>query len=132
MAPYEISATGSGIEQAEVSVVGANDATLRTTSGDSGHCRLSGLRPGVVLLAVRRVGYYPDTARVRVLDSGVTRVDFKLQSSTVLEAQLYVDGHPYSNGNVDDFSPIVVEGIEVFAARPKSRPTFERAMPSAG
>jgi hypothetical protein len=187
------SATGAGIEQAEVSVVGANDVTLRTTSGDSGHYRLSGLRPGVVLLAVRRVGYYPDTARVRVLDSGVTRVDFKLQSSTVLEAQvseadplrgkmgpfnrrrargvgafvtraeiekrqpgsisellrylpgvavtqkmagepqpvhmqrsvnsttqancnvlLYVDGHPYPNGNVDDFSPIVVEGIEVY------------------
>jgi hypothetical protein len=27
---------------------------------------------------------------------------------------LYVDGHPYQNGSVDDFSPIVVEGIEVY------------------
>ncbi|MEP6491960.1 MAG: TonB-dependent receptor [bacterium] len=28
--------------------------------------------------------------------------------------QLYVDGHPYPNGSVDDFSPIAMEGIEVY------------------
>jgi hypothetical protein len=28
--------------------------------------------------------------------------------------QIYVDGHPYQNGNVDDFSPNSVEGIEVY------------------
>lgn len=28
--------------------------------------------------------------------------------------QLYVDGHPYPNGNLDDFSPQTVEGIEVY------------------
>lgn len=28
--------------------------------------------------------------------------------------QIYVDGHPYPNGNVDDFSPMSVEGIEVY------------------
>ena len=27
---------------------------------------------------------------------------------------LYVDGHPYPNGNVDDFSPAGMEGIEVY------------------
>jgi hypothetical protein len=28
--------------------------------------------------------------------------------------QLYVDGHPYPNGNVDDFAPGGMEGIEVY------------------
>ena len=28
--------------------------------------------------------------------------------------QLYVDGNPYPNGNVDDFEPDVLEGIEVY------------------
>jgi carboxypeptidase family protein/TonB-dependent receptor-like protein len=28
--------------------------------------------------------------------------------------QLYVDGHPYPNGNVDDFSPGLIEGVEVY------------------
>jgi TonB-dependent starch-binding outer membrane protein SusC len=28
--------------------------------------------------------------------------------------QIYVDGHPYQNGNVDDFNPNGVEGIEVY------------------
>jgi hypothetical protein len=28
--------------------------------------------------------------------------------------QIYVDGHPYQNGNVDDFSPNGLEGIEVY------------------
>ena len=28
--------------------------------------------------------------------------------------QIYVDGHPYPNGNVDDFAPLSVEGIEVY------------------
>jgi hypothetical protein len=32
----------------------------------------------------------------------------------VCAVQLYVDGHPYPNGNVDDFSPQSVEGVEVY------------------
>jgi hypothetical protein len=28
--------------------------------------------------------------------------------------QIYVDGHPYPHGNVDDFAPLSVEGIEVY------------------
>jgi hypothetical protein len=28
--------------------------------------------------------------------------------------KLYVDGHPYPNGNVDDFDPMSLEGIEVY------------------
>lgn len=28
--------------------------------------------------------------------------------------KLYVDGHPYENGNLDDFSPNAVEGVEVY------------------
>jgi hypothetical protein len=28
--------------------------------------------------------------------------------------QIYVDGHPYPNGNLDDFSPHLIEGVEVY------------------
>lgn len=28
--------------------------------------------------------------------------------------QVYVDGHPYANGNIDDFNPLALEGIEVY------------------
>ena len=30
------------------------------------------------------------------------------------EVQLYVDGHPYPRGNIDDFPPETVEGIEIY------------------
>lgn len=39
-------------------------------------------------------------------------VHSSMQSSCVV--QLYVDGHPYPNGNVDDFSPTLIEGVEVY------------------
>ena len=39
-------------------------------------------------------------------------VNSTMQASCVV--QLYVDGHPYPNGNVDDFSPNSVEGVEVY------------------
>jgi len=39
-------------------------------------------------------------------------VNSTMQAGCVV--QLYVDGHPYPNGNVDDFSPNSVEGIEVY------------------
>lgn len=35
-----------------------------------------------------------------------------MQSTCVV--QIYVDGHPYPNGNVDDFEPMSIEGIEVY------------------
>ena len=35
-----------------------------------------------------------------------------MQSTCVV--QIYVDGHPYPNGNVDDFEPMAIEGIEVY------------------
>ncbi len=35
-----------------------------------------------------------------------------MQSTCVV--QLYVDGQPYPNGNVDDFAPLTVEGVEVY------------------
>jgi hypothetical protein len=34
-----------------------------------------------------------------------------IRSCTV---QLYVDGHPYPNGSVDDFSPGSIEGLEIY------------------
>jgi outer membrane receptor for Fe3+-dicitrate len=30
------------------------------------------------------------------------------------EVQYYVDGHPYPRGNIDDFPPETIEGIEIF------------------
>lgn len=39
-------------------------------------------------------------------------VNSSMQASCVV--QLYVDGHPYPNGSVDDFSPGSVEGVEVY------------------
>jgi len=39
-------------------------------------------------------------------------VNSSMQATCVV--QLYVDGHPYPNGNVDDFSPISIEGVEVY------------------
>ena len=39
-------------------------------------------------------------------------VNSSMQSTCVV--QLYVDGHPYPNGNIDDFSPVLVEGVEVY------------------
>jgi len=35
-------------------------------------------------------------------------------ASGVCEVQLYVYGHPYPRGNIDDFPPETVEGIEVY------------------
>jgi hypothetical protein len=35
-------------------------------------------------------------------------------TSNVCEVQLYVDGHPYLRGNVDDFPPETVEGMEIY------------------
>jgi len=35
-----------------------------------------------------------------------------MQSTCVV--QIYVDGHPYPNGDVDDFQPMSIEGIEVY------------------
>jgi len=35
-----------------------------------------------------------------------------MQASCVV--QIYVDGHPYPNGNVDDFAPVHIEGVEVY------------------
>lgn len=35
-----------------------------------------------------------------------------MQSSCTV--QLYVDGQPYPNGNVDDFPPLTLEGVEVY------------------
>lgn len=34
--------------------------------------------------------------------------------SGACEVQLYVDGHPYPRGNVDDFPPETVEGLEIY------------------
>jgi outer membrane receptor protein involved in Fe transport len=39
-------------------------------------------------------------------------VNSSVQASCVV--QLYVDGHPYPNGNVDDFAPTLIEGVEVY------------------
>lgn len=39
-------------------------------------------------------------------------VNSSMQSNCVV--QLYVDGHPYPNGNVDDFAPLSIEGVEVY------------------
>jgi hypothetical protein len=39
-------------------------------------------------------------------------VNSSMQPSCVV--QLYVDGHPYPNGNVDDFAPGLIEGVEVY------------------
>jgi hypothetical protein len=39
-------------------------------------------------------------------------VNSSMQASCVV--QLYVDGHPYPNGSVDDFSPTLIEGVEVY------------------
>jgi len=35
-----------------------------------------------------------------------------MQSTCVV--QLYVDGQPYPNGNIDDFAPLTLEGVEVY------------------
>lgn len=35
-------------------------------------------------------------------------------SSGTCEVQLYVDGHPYPHGHVDDFPPETVEGLEIY------------------
>lgn len=39
-------------------------------------------------------------------------VNSTMQGSCTI--QLYVDGHPYPNGNVDDFAPGGMEGVEVY------------------
>jgi Carboxypeptidase regulatory-like domain/TonB-dependent Receptor Plug Domain len=39
-------------------------------------------------------------------------VNSSMQATCVV--QLYVDGHPYPNGNVDDFAPNLIEGVEVY------------------
>jgi hypothetical protein len=38
-------------------------------------------------------------------------VKSSMQSCVV---QVYVDGHPYPNGSVDDFQPMAIEGVEVY------------------
>ena len=39
-------------------------------------------------------------------------VNSSLQSTCVV--QIYVDGQPYPNGNLDDFAPLTLEGVEVY------------------
>jgi len=39
-------------------------------------------------------------------------VNSSMQSSCVV--QIYVDGQPYRNGNIDDFAPLTLEGVEVY------------------
>ena len=39
-------------------------------------------------------------------------VNSSMQSTCVV--QLYVDGQPYPNGNLDDFAPLTLEGVEVY------------------
>jgi len=39
-------------------------------------------------------------------------VNSSMQATCVV--QVYVDGHPYPNGNVDDFAPNLIEGVEVY------------------
>jgi len=59
---------------------------------------------------------------VSVTPSGSAREQAKVQierssrtiASGACEVQLYVDGHPYPRGNVDDFPPETVEGVEVY------------------
>jgi len=35
-------------------------------------------------------------------------------SNGTCEVQLYVDGHPYPRGNIDDFPPETVQGVEIY------------------
>ena len=53
-----------------------------------------------------------------------------MQSTCVV--QLYVDGHPYPNGNVDDFSPNVVEGVEVYRSASEVPAEFRTRDASCG
>jgi hypothetical protein len=39
-------------------------------------------------------------------------VNSSMQSTCVV--QVYVDGQPYPNGNIDDFAPLTLEGVEVY------------------
>jgi hypothetical protein len=39
-------------------------------------------------------------------------VNSSMQSTCVV--QIYVDGQPYPNGNLDDFEPLTLEGVEVY------------------
>jgi hypothetical protein len=39
-------------------------------------------------------------------------VNSSLQSTCIV--QIYVDGQPYPNGNLDDFAPLTLEGVEVY------------------
>jgi len=46
--------------------------------------------------------------------------------------QIYVDGHPYPNGNVDDFSPRNVEGVEVYKSASEIPADFRARDASCG
>jgi hypothetical protein len=45
-------------------------------------------------------------------------------SSGACEVQLYVDGHPYPRGSIDDFPPQTVEGMEIYRGGAELPPEF--------
>lgn len=69
-------AARSGVQGVELSVVGA---ATRTLSDGTGAYRLNALPTGVVRLAVRRLGFHPDTVEVTVVAGGLSRLDLELR-----------------------------------------------------
>ena len=71
-------------------------------------------RPGSVSELLRYLPGVGVTQRMAGEPQPVHMQRSKNSSMQTCVVQIYVDGHPYPNGTVDDFSPGAVEGVEVY------------------
>ena len=89
----------------------------------------AGLDQRVASLSARR-GRDAENGRRAAARAHAALCRLEMQATCVV--QLYVDGHPYPNGNVDDFSPALIEGVEVYRSASEIPPTSARATRRAG
>lgn len=66
---------GAPVAGAEISVA---DMTRTTTTGSKGEFQLAGIRPGLITVTARRLGFAPVSATLRVKDGDNTLPDFVL------------------------------------------------------
>jgi hypothetical protein len=108
---FETSAAGSSGRMA-----GFEERRARGGAGFITRADIERRRPRVLsdmLRSVAGVSIKPSTSANGLATVQMARSARSIGTGTC-EVQLFVDGHPYPRGNVDDFPPETVEGVEVY------------------
>ena len=75
LAGIVVDSAGLPVSGAEVTVFGT---AVVVTTGERGEFRMLGLRPGPVVLRVRRLGFKPDSLSTEVTEKGVSGISIRL------------------------------------------------------